>query len=280
MFDVLERLPVEHHSIVGFKLHLEKFKPYDRCLYLDSDIVWCRDPDPLWTQLKAFPFTATGLQWADFFFGGPKGIGVLVDVVLNRRRTTMRRFGLTYLPRVQAGMIYADDDTMTDSVMSRARHFLSRRSETHFRSRLDEGRSEESCEWSLAMAMSKMDLAVFDWFQGQNSPQLDYVDDFVDNDRDFREVRCLYFNDAFVHDLRGIPSPTLRKWLVRLFSAFPGKGDHMWVTPFVLHFGWLRYKQPFYDLADRIWTQLTEMNGDGADRLLDEPARMFANSPV
>ncbi|MDZ7682577.1 MAG: hypothetical protein U5J63_12920 [Fodinibius sp.] len=40
------------------------------------------------------------------------------------------------------------------------------------------GRSEESCEWSMAMAMSKLDLPVYPWLQGHTSPQLDYIADY------------------------------------------------------------------------------------------------------
>ncbi|MDA0684095.1 MAG: hypothetical protein O2797_01015 [Bacteroidetes bacterium] len=253
LFSVLEVLPESHRSIVGFKHHLEKFKPFERSLFVDSDIVWCRDPDPLWTKLKAYKFTATGLHKADFWFGGPKGFANLWDRLLDRRRRTIRRFGLTYLPRVQAGMIYAADDTRTSDVMTAARDFLSRSADTHFRSRLDEGRSEESCEWSLAMGMSYLDLPVFDWFQGQDSPQLDFIEGFVEHDEDFKQVRCRHYADEFVHGLRGLPGHSVRDALVRLFSSFPGRGDFMWVTPHALHFGWMHHKQPFYDLSDRLW---------------------------
>jgi hypothetical protein len=277
LFDVLEVLPPEHRSIVGFKHHLHLFKPFERSLFVDSDMVWCRNPDPLWTQLRSFSFTATGLERADFFFGGPKGVGVFFDVLMDRRRATMRRFGLTYLPRVQAGMIYAADDETTRAVCTRATKYLSRREETHFRSRLNEGRSEESCEWSLAMSMSSLDLPVYHWFQGQNSPQLDYVDDFVEHDRDFTTVRCLYYNDTFVHGLRGFPVGWIRRTLIRLFSSIPGKGDHMWVTPFALHFGWLHQKYAFHALSERIWTQLSGTSGDGVDGLREEPSIALAD---
>ena len=266
MFAVLEELPEAHRSIVGFKHHLDSFRPFERNLYVDSDIVWCRNPDPLWQRLSTFDFTATGLHKADFWFGGPKGLSILVDRLLDRRRRTMRRFGLTYLPRVQAGMIYAADEKVTGEAMSAARDFLQRREDTHFRSRLDEGRSEESCEWSLAMAMSYLNLPVFDWFQGQDSPQLDFIEGFVEHDTDFTTVRCRHYADDFVHGLRGLPMEGARDALVRFFARFPGRGDYMWVTPFALHFGWMHHKDPFHDLADRLWErELSRLGslGDG-----------------
>jgi len=258
LFDVLETLPESNRSIVGFKHHLDRFMPFDRCLYADADMVWCRDPDPLWRQLSGFDFTATGHQSADFWFGGPKGAAIALDFLLDRRRRTMRRFGLTYLPRVQAGLIYAADPDLTREVCLNARSFLARRAETHFRSRLEEGRSEESCEWSLAMAMSLMDLPVFPWHQAQSSPQLDFIPGLVSYDDEFETVRCRYYMDRRVQGLKGLASDRLRRVLTAFFTRLPGRGDTLLVTPFTLHFGWLRHKQPYVDFAERTWQRLVE----------------------
>lgn len=257
MFDLVELLPEGHRSITGFKHNLHRFMPFEACLYLDADMVWCRDPDPLWQQLGAYPFTATGHERADFFFGGPKGFAVLRDVLTDRRRRTMERFGITHLPRVQAGMIYARDAGLTRDVCELAAEYLSRRAETHFRSRLNEGRSEESCEWSLAMAMSRLDLPVYPWFQGGSSPQLDFIEGLTTYDRSFHSVSCRYYCDRFVYSLRGIASERVRNAALSLFTRIPGRGDYMDVTPFVVHFGWLRHKQPFYDLSASVWSEVT-----------------------
>lgn len=258
LFHTLEVLPERHRSIVGFKHHLHRFMPFDRNLYVDADMVWCRNPDPLWAQLSAFPFTATGLERSDFFFGGPKGFGVLKDYFRDRRRQTMRRFGLTHLPRVQAGMIFAQDRKMTRHICETAAAFLSRSSETHFRSRLSEGRNEETCEWSLAMAMSYHRLPIFPWLQGYNSPQLDFIEGMTQYDPEFESVQCRYYSDRFVYSLRGIPKANVRDRFIRFFSSLPGKGDYKDVTPFVVHFGWLQHKQPFFDFSDRVWERLTQ----------------------
>ncbi len=258
LFAVVEVLPEAHRSITGFKHHLHCFRPFERSLFVDADMVWCRDPDPLWTQLSVYPFTATGTERADFWFGGPKGLGIIPEVLLDRRRRTLRRFGLTHLPRVQAGMIYTADAGLTQATCTLARQLLDRREETHFRSRLDEeGRSEETCEWSLAMAMSRMKLPVFPWRQGYDSPQLDFIEELTDYDLDFCRVTCRYYCDPLVHSLRGLPSSTARAWLTHVLTRLPGRGDHLEVTPFALHFGWLHHKQPFHDFSLRTWDRLT-----------------------
>lgn len=277
LFHYIGDLPEENRSIIGFKHHLHRFSPFERCLFVDSDMVWCRDPDPLWLQLAAFPFTATGLERADFFFGGPKGIGVAFDYIFDRRRKTMRSFGLQNLPRVQAGMIYSQDQQITREVCEMASTFLSRRAETHFRSRLNEGRTEESCEWSLAMAMSSLKLHVFPWFQGFNSPQLDFIEGLTQYDPDFESVTCRYYTDRFVYMLRGLVNDTMRSALISLFSRFPGRGDSLEVTPFVLHFGWLHHKQPFRDYSARTWLKLTEsISSNGKEAKKQAPLSMQA----
>lgn len=257
LFQHIEVLPEAHRSIVGFKHHLHRFMPFDRCLFIDADMVWCRNPDPLWQMLSAYPFTATGLERADFFFGGPKGWGVLLDILLDRRRRTMEHFGLTSLPRVQAGMIYGQDAALLRDVCHTSAHFLARHGETHFRSRLNEGRSEESCEWSMAMAMSHLRLQVLPWLQGQMSPQLDFIEGLTTYDPEFKQVACRYYTDRFVYSLRGLPNVALRDTLIRLFTSLPGRGDFQEVTPFALHFGWLRHKQPFFAFSERTWASLT-----------------------
>jgi len=256
-FDVLADLPPEHRSIVGFKHHLHQYKAFDRTLFVDADIVWCRDPTPLWQQFAAFPFTATGLQNADHFFGGPKGLGVVVDVLLGRRRRTLRHLGITHLPRVQAGMIYAQDDACTEAVDETAAAFFERADETHFRSRRGGKRREETCEWSMALAMSELDLHVFPWLQGRNSPQLDYVDSLTDHDQDFREVSYRLYTHDLVYSLRGISNAPLREVLLSVAQCLPGMGEYMELTPHTLHFGWWHQKQHINEFAERVWSRLS-----------------------
>ena len=268
LFRYIEPLPADHRSVVGFKHHLHAFMPFERSLYIDADMVWCRNPDSLWKKLAAYPFTATGLERADFFFGGPKGPRILLDVLLNRRRQTMRHFGLTHLPRVQAGMIYSQDQGLARQTCQAASQFLSRKNETHFQSRLSEGRKEESCEWSLAMAMSRLELPVFPWFQGYQSPQLDFIEGLTDYDEDFKHVSCRYYSNRLTHSLRGLQPDGLRRALMGIISRLPGRGDYLEVTPFTLHFGWLRYKAPFHKFAERTWKRLTSQKQEPRARAL------------
>lgn len=274
LFDVVEPLATQHTSIVGFKHNTHLYMPFERNLYLDSDMLWCRDPHPLWNAFSAFGYTITGTKIADNFFGAAKNLGVIWDILFRRRQRTLRRFGLTYLSRVQSGMIYAQDYRLTKKVNELASEMLSRKGETHFRSRTQEhGRSEESCEWSLAMAMSKLNLPVYPWLQGQSSPQLDFIAHLTNYDPDFHHVECTYYSDAFMYNLRGLNYPRLRHLIMNLLSFFPGKSDHLQTVPFVLHFGWYHQKRPFFEFADRTWIHLTSSTTE-KESLLVEAVRV------
>lgn len=257
VFDIIHLLPPERASIVGFKHNIHEFMFFEKNIFLDSDIIWCKDPDSLWQSFKPYPFTTTGTQVSDYFFGGPKNVGIIADILLGRRQRTLNHFGLTYLSRVQTGIIFAQDYNLTKKVCELAQKMLDRKQETHFRSRtLEQGRSEESCEWSIAMAMSKLDLPVYPWLQGHTSPQLDYIGNMTSHDPDFEYVVCKYYCDKFVYNLRGLKAKWLRNMLINLLSFFPGKGDYLKTTPYCLHFGWYHQKQPFYEFSERTWNAL------------------------
>ncbi len=258
LFTLILPLPKAHRSIVGFKLHLHRFKPFARTLFVDADMVWCRSPDRLWAQLAPYPFTATGLERADPFFGGPKSVGVIWEFLRNRRHATLKRFGLTWLPRVQAGMIYAHSDAVTRSVCQAAAAFLAKSDQTHFRTRFLEGRNEESCEWSLAMAMSSLQMPIYPWRLSFDSPQLDYIRELTRHTDDFEDVRCKYYCDRFVYDLRGLRHARIRAWCIRLATTLLRRPDYLWATPFVLHFSWLHEKAPFDAFAERMWHRLLD----------------------
>lgn len=259
LFDIIHILEPERASIVGFKHNVHEYMFFERNLYLDSDIIWCKGPDNLWLSLEPYDFTVTGTQISDNFFGGPKNLGVIRDIILQRRQRTLNRFGLTYLSRVQTGVMYASDYILTKKVCNLSAQMLDRKHETHFRSRtMEHGRSEESCEWSMAMAMSKLEVPVYPWLQGHTSPQLDYISDYTDHDPNFEYVKCKYYSDQLVYNLRGLKLKWLRHFLTNLFSLFPGKGDYLMATPYCLHFGWYHEKQPFFEFAERTWNALKE----------------------
>lgn len=261
LFDVVYPLSPDHRSIVGFKHNVFEYMLFERNIFVDSDIIWCKNPDDLWASFSIYPFTITGTPVSDSFFGGPKNIGVIVDILLRRRARTLKRFGLTYLSRVQTGMIYAQDHEVTQRVCKLAKQMLNRKDETHFRSRtLEHGRSEESCEWSLAMSMSKLNMPVYPWLQGHNSPQLDYISDWIFHDPDFEYVSCKYYSNPFIYNLKGIKNKFLRDFIIRFFSLIPGNADYFKVTPYCLHFGWYHEKQPFYEFSERIWNRLKTSN--------------------
>lgn len=253
-FDRVDSLPTEHQSIVGFKHNLHLYMPYEYNMYLDSDIILCKNPDTLWKAFKPYGYTITGQDSADIFYGAPKNIRVIFDVLLRRRQRTLKRFGLTHLYRVQTGIMYAANKELTREVNSYASEYIAQKDQTHFVSRTTEtGRSLESCEWSLGMAMSKLELFVYPWFNGYESPQLDFINGMVEHDDDFSTVKVKYFCNPFIHGLRGLKSAPTRNLLLALFSILPRSMDYMWVTPYILHFGWKHQKEYFEQFLYKEW---------------------------
>jgi hypothetical protein len=106
------------------------------------------------------------------------------------------------------------------------------------------------------MAMAKLKIPIYPWFLGDNSPQLDFIEDLTSYDEDFQNVSCTYYCDPFIYSFRGLKSIQLRKLLINLFSFLPGKSDHLEATPYCLHFGWLHQKEPFYRFSERTWSNL------------------------
>ncbi|MGF1669202.1 MAG: hypothetical protein ACFCU6_02040 [Balneolaceae bacterium] len=258
-FTILKELSPQHQSIVGFKHNLHLYMPFQRNMYLDSDMIWCRNPDKLWHDFNPYPYTITGQESADVFFGAHKHIGVLMDIILRRRQRTLERFGLTHLYRVQTGIMYAADKKVTKQVNELATDYLQQQHKTHFVSRTKEaGRNLESCEWSLGMAMTKLRLFVYPWFNGEESPQLDFIEGLTVHDEEFRDVKCVYYCNPFIHGLRGIPSQRIRNLIMGLFYFMPRSRDHIMVTPYVLHFGWNHQKQHFNQFAETQWRMILD----------------------
>ncbi|MEX0780581.1 MAG: hypothetical protein WD491_10750 [Balneolales bacterium] len=281
VFDFVYPLGNNHNSIVGFKHNVYEYMLFDRNLYLDCDMVWCKDANPLWASLAPHPFTITGNQSADHFFGGPKSFAIITDFLLARRQRTLNNFGLSYLSRVQSGMMYAQDYELTKKVCETAKEMLNRKDETHFLSRtLEEGRTEESCEWSLAMAMSKLKIPVHPWLQGHTSPQLDYIADLTTHDRDFEYVACKYYSNNFVYSFRGLKSSGMRNALISLFSFIPGYGDHMEVVPYALHFGWYHQKQPFFAFSDKVWNHYKQKAQQADENSMSTDNNSYSDSMV
>jgi hypothetical protein len=253
LFVHVEPLPPVHQSIVGVKHHVHRFVPFDRTLYADSDIVWCRNPDALWQQLAAYPFTTMGDAQADMWFGAAKNYRVAADVLLNRRARTLRRLGLTYLPRVLSALMYVSDRDRAREVCESAQRYVGLQHLTHFQSRLREsGRALESCEWSLALAMSAGGVPVFPWFRGVDSVIVDYFPHTTEHDEDFHTVHYRLWTDRKVYEMQALPR-LARRSLTAAATRLPHRSEYVVLTPPALHFGRLPFKQPFYAFADRVW---------------------------
>jgi hypothetical protein len=106
------------------------------------------------------------------------------------------------------------------------------------------------------MAMSKLELYVTPWFDGYESPQLDFIEGLTTYDEYFTNVQCKYYCNPFIHGLRGLKSDFLRNVLLTLFSVLPRSMDHIWVSPYILHFGWKHQKKYYDEFARKQWEMI------------------------
>lgn len=262
-FDYIGILEKQYQSITGFKHNLHLFCAFEKSLFLDSDIVWLKNPDQLWKQFSGYGYAVTGTEIADSFFGGPKSAKVMSDFILRRRQKTLNHFNLTHLSRVQSGILYISDKDLAQKINEKAVYYLQNKSHTHFQSRImEKGRVDESCEWSLAMSLSFYNLAVFPWQWGEQSPQLDFIEAYTEFNEDFTQVRCKYFFDSFAYSLRGLKSKLIHGFMMLVMSFVPGWLDYAWVTPYSLHFGWLHQKEPFFKFANKHWEKILSKKAD------------------
>lgn len=256
-FDHIGILEKQYQSITGFKHNLHLFCPFEKNLFLDSDIVWLKNPDQLWQQFNGYGYAVTGTEIADSFFGGPKSAKVISDFVLQRRKRTLKHFNLTQLSRVQSGLIFIKDKYLAEKINEKAKYYLEQKSHTHFQSRkLEKGRVDESCEWSLAMSLSYHNLPIFPWQWGEQSPQLDFIEAYTVFNEDFTKVSCKFFFDQFVYSLRGLKTRLIHGFMMFVMWFIPGSLDYAWVTPYSLHFGWLHQKEPFIRFANKTWEEI------------------------
>ena len=262
LFDVIHLINPDHRTIVGFKHHVDDYLFFNANIFLDSDIIWCKNPDSLWETLSEYPFTITGNIKSDIFFGTHKDYRVVYDILLNRRHRTLKRFDLSYLSRVQSGIIYAKDKKITHEVCTLARSFMDQKADTHFIERkLPNGDTEESDEWGFAMAMSRLNLPVIPWYQAELSPQLDFISSFVEHDEDFHDIRYRYYPNKFVYNLRGLQSSRIRSLILNSIGLiYPKAVAYQWIKPYSVHFSWKHDKDAFYEFADRIWDEYTRLN--------------------
>ena len=74
LFEDIRVLPEEHASITGFKHHLHRFMPYERTLFVDADIIWCRNPDPVWKQFTGISLHCNRQRARRFLLRGTQGL--------------------------------------------------------------------------------------------------------------------------------------------------------------------------------------------------------------
>ena len=145
---------------------MDKYWFFDQQIYLDSDILWCKHPNVLWKAFEPHNICAIGHPKAGGTFGYCYGKEYISNILLFKRKRTLRKFNLKGIPRISAIAIFSKNRDITASACQQARWFFTQKHLTHFNGgkniRID---NEESCEWSMAMAWAKFHLSVIKFVQ-------------------------------------------------------------------------------------------------------------------
>jgi hypothetical protein len=132
----------EFGSNVRQKVHLDKYSPFDRTLFIDSDSLAVRGLDSFWSAFTDVPFGACSCR---VLRAGEKDEYLDVDLML-------RLFGLTGLPKFNGGIYYFDNSPAAAALFATARDLMSRGEELGFSDFRGDGPADEAL-YSVAMAI-------------------------------------------------------------------------------------------------------------------------------
>lgn len=209
-FEHVAVVPDEHATPGGFALHLDRYRFYARTLATDTFGAWCRAPDPLWYALAPFAFTASGTYHSTTGWDGLRPTRLLGSL---RRRDACRAFGLSGLPDVSGTVFFVQDDDTARRVCTAARAFLARRDETPF--------PPESWTWSLAAALTRLGLPLYEERQGLGSLLIAHTPGHAWHDAAFENVTARHSTSPLPDALADALPRAVRPLVQRLADARP-----------------------------------------------------------
>ncbi len=114
LFDYVLPLKKEYGSNMIQKLHLNKYSPFQRTLYIDSDCIAVRDISFIFKDFEGMSFGAVGDA---YLVAGQKDNFIDVDAIL-------KKFGLDKLPKFNGGVYYFDKSKTADAIFETALEIL------------------------------------------------------------------------------------------------------------------------------------------------------------
>ncbi len=144
LFDDIIPLRKEYGSNLRQKLHLDKYSPYEKTVYIDSDCIVVRDINFIFELLKDRSFSVPG---ENLLRQGYKDSFIDVDFVLTH-------FGLEALPQFNGGLLYFSKSETANLVFDTARDILNDWKKLSFSEWRSDGPNDERI-FAIAMTLHK-----------------------------------------------------------------------------------------------------------------------------
>ncbi|WYL94552.1 MAG: hypothetical protein HEQ35_12415 [Gloeotrichia echinulata IR180] len=142
LFDDIIPLRKDYGSNLRQKLHLDKYAPYQKTLYIDSDSIVVRDINFIFEVFAGRSFSLAGDNFISF---GDKDPFFEVDAMLNQ-------FALEKLPKFNGGLFYLEKGNTVTALFETSREILSKWREYGFSAWRGDGPNDEPII-SIAMTL-------------------------------------------------------------------------------------------------------------------------------
>lgn len=132
-YDVIIPLNTVFGKNVEQKLYLDKYSPFDKTLYIDSDCLVFRDLEFAFDLFRDSRAIAIGTE---FFFPGDDCAFADVNIVT-------KNLGIKKIPRFNGGVYYVSKTSIQPNILAKARGFIDDYKELGFWSFRDQGPADE-----------------------------------------------------------------------------------------------------------------------------------------
>jgi hypothetical protein len=147
LFDIVLPINKEYGSNVRQKLYLDKYSPYTKTLFIDSDCVAVRDVNFIFDQLSGTDFTVPG---SNYLVSGDTDPFVNVDKVL-------MDFKVDRVPKFNGGLYYFEKNEKVAEFFKTARDLLSNSSDLGFYEFRGDGAADEPII-AVSMVLHNMNM--------------------------------------------------------------------------------------------------------------------------
>lgn len=229
LFDDIVKFNLNYGKAVEQKVYLDKYTPYDKTIFIDSDSLVLNNIEYFWEKFEGLKFSAIG---RDYLYSGDKDVFLDVDNVL-------AEYELNQLPKFNGGVYYFDKSIIDNNFFTFCRSLIDTKKPL-FSGRFRQ--NEIADEAIFSIGMSKFDYLLTDFnlrgmytpinskFGIQKNSNIYYIDKFNKKTNAFLRVNpdVLHFPGDWAddyaykkifYDLIGTDKPSFLDWFFSLYKG-------------------------------------------------------------